>query len=553
MPQISHQTSRYRETHLRAKLDLPLTSLLWPAGYAPKPADPANWEADLGLGEIVNALSLNGRYTSYIRQVLTTLITDADTIQWRQSVMADFTNNPTLVERSLDLLPRLSTLQQSNTLLGRRQRNLLLETADHLTNLEAYVGITRDLHTTLEAANLQSSALIKLRHDLAAFIAEPNFQTLENELPELRAPLQDIRSLTIGLNLDVELKPESAVILSINNHKCSEKQSWLDRVIGTGVDSDGETGIAALHRVPDDPNMRPLSPLFQDLDRLLQQIAQPVARALSKYTRMGSGSLSHLEFELAFFAGAAQMITRLKTKAVPVCLPEIAPFDDRCLDICGLVNIGLALRAESSPVPSDAQFDETGRIAILTGPNSGGKTTYVRALGLAVVLFQAGLPVPAESVRMSPVDQILAHFPALESRQEGRLAEEALRLRRIFQYVTRHSLVLLNETFSSTASGEAVFLAQDVLAALRTIGARVIYATHLLELSEHIEEIESLSDGDCKLFSLVAGTTINDAGEASPTYQITRGSPHGRSYARDIARKHGISLEQILSARQADQ
>jgi DNA mismatch repair protein MutS len=533
----------------RVHIDLPVTSLLWPSGRAPRPAESAAWENDLGLAEIVNALSLNGRYTPFVRQVLSTLMTEVEIIQWRQRVLHDFVQNPVLVTQILPLLPELAALQQGNALLGKRQRNLLLETADHLSELESYVRIVEVLHGALRAAELTASALIQVRDDLERIMQEPNFQRLQVELPDLRAPLQDIRSLTIGLNLDLELKPESAVLLAINSSKFSEQRSWLDRVIGVRSDPNSEAGIAELHRVPEDPDMRPLSQLFQDLDRLLTQVARPVAKALTQYARGGSGSLLHLEYELAFFAGAARMITRIEARGIRCCVPDILPLESRVIECDQLVNTALALRADAAPVPSTVRFNTEGRIAVLTGPNSGGKTTYLRGIGLVLVLAQAGLMIPAEAARISPIDQLLTHFPALESRQHGRLAEEALRLRELFQKTTAHSLVLLNETFSSTSSGEALYLAQDMLAALRAVGSRAIYATHLIELAERLDEIEGLAAGDCRLISLVAGVHVNAEGGGTPTYVITPGVPHARSYAQDIARKHGISLAQILEGR----
>jgi DNA mismatch repair ATPase MutS len=148
---------------------------------------------------------------------------------------------------------------------------------------------------------------------------------------------------------------------------------------------------------------------------------------------------------------------------------------------------------------------------------------------------------------MSPVDGIFTHFPALETRQQGRLAEEAARLRTIFAHVTGRSLVLLNETFSSTSSGEALYLAQDMLCGLRSAGARAIFATHLVELVAQVGEIEAAVAGESRLYSLVAGVERRADGEFAPTHRITRGAPLGRSYAQEIARQHGISLDQILA------
>jgi len=535
-----------------AHLDIPLTSLMWPDGKPPKLAGSAAWENDIGLNDLIMALTLNPRYTAYVRQILTALTMDAAVIRWRQAVLADFLANPPLVDAAIGLLSRLAQLQTGSPMLGKRQRNLLLETADHLAELDSFVKVVEDLHTALTTAQLHSDGLRRVRENLAAVVADPNFQALQAELPDLRRPLERISSLTIGLNLDVELKPSSAVLLSINDFRISAEASWLMKVIGVGSDEDTEAGIAPLHRVPEDINQRPLSPLFQDLDRLLTQIAQPIAKALNRYARTGSGALVYLEYEMAFFAAAAQMISKAQANGVTFCVPEVAGIDARVTEIHDLTNMALVLAHPNKVVASDAQFDDSGRIAILTGPNSGGKTTYIRSVGLAQVMFQAGLHLPAASARISPIDALFTHFPALETRQEGRLAEEAARLRHVFQRATANSLVLLNETFSSTSSGEAGYLGQDMLCGLRAIGARAIFATHLIELAERIEAIEGIVSGESKLYSLVAGVNVNTAGEGSPTYEITRGTPHGQSYAREIARRHGISLEQILEGRKTE-
>jgi hypothetical protein len=526
----------------RAPLNLQPLSLMFPGAKAAPRTDSGGWETDLALNEVVRALTPDKRYAAFIRQTLTAMITDSEIIRWRQGVLADFLDNPDMAEKIGALLPQLATLQVGNPLLGQRQRNLLLETSDRLAELDLYVTIVQALYDILAAARLNAPALLQLRENLLALLKDEGYQALREDLPVLRAPLERITSLTIGINLDADLKPVSAALMAVNNHSIGEPLSFLERLIGT-ANHDDDSGIAALQQVPRDREQRILSPLFQDLDRVVTQVAQPIARALNRYVRVNSESVAALEYELAFYSAAARLL-----KSLPFyCLPQIAPPDERVTDIHGLASIHLLLRGEGHPVTSDARFDGDGRIAILTGPNSGGKTTYLRAVGAAQILFQAGLAVPAQSARMSPVDAILTHFPALETGQ-GRLAEEAARLRMLFEKVTANSFVLLNETFSSTAPGEAVYLAHDVLCGLRVVGARAIYATHLTDLAHRTQEIENAVAGDSRLFSLIATMKLDAEGQTVRTFRIERGLPLGRSYAEEIARLHGISLEQILAS-----
>ncbi len=528
----------------RISLRLAPISLMFPDVKISPPVTTGAWENDLALSDVIKALTLDKRYASYIRQALISLTTDADMIRWRQEILTDFLNNPSLPEVVETLLPSFSSLQQGNSLFGQRQRNVLLDTSDRLAEIDIYITLIQGLHEALNLASLKSSALLHLRDNLLALLNDGDFQSLRDDLPAMRAPLEKITSLTIGVNLDPDLKPISAALMAVNDFPIGESRSFLEKLIGASAEGE-DSSVSPLRFLPRNRDERILQPLFQDLDRLLTHVAQPVARALNQYARINSESLIGLEYELAFFAAAAHLFGRLPFH----CFPEIAPLDERVTDISELASLHLLLRQNETPVTSNADFGDAGRIAILTGPNSGGKTTYLRSVAMAHVLFQAGLPIPARRARMSPIDTILTHFPALESQHQGRLAEEAIRLRALFEHTTAYSLILLNETFSSTSPGEAVYLAQDVLCGLRVIGVRAIYATHLIELAQRIDEIEAAVEGSSRIFSLIATVQLDIEGQTLRTFRIERGLPLGRSYAQEIARLHGISLEQILAAR----
>jgi DNA mismatch repair ATPase MutS len=240
-----------------------------------------------------------------------------------------------------------------------------------------------------------------------------------------------------------------------------------------------------------------------------------------------------------------------------MCRPEILPLDARRTELCGGYNVHLALRASSSQkpalvVPSDVIFDATqGRVWVLTGPNRSGKTTYTVGAGLAHLLAQAGLFVPARSARLSPVDTIFTHFPSSESSKlgMGRLDEEAVRLATIFRQATPYSLILLNEALAGTSSLEALALARDAVRGLRLLGARALYVTHLHDLALLVDEINATTPGDGLVGSLVAEPPPeleDEAGSAPPrSFRIRPGTPGRWSYASQIAEQHGISFDQL--------
>jgi DNA mismatch repair ATPase MutS len=216
-----------------------------------------------------------------------------------------------------------------------------------------------------------------------------------------------------------------------------------------------------------------------------------------------------------------------------------------------LRNPGTGNGTSSEIIMNDIHLGPEGHIFILTGPNGGGKTTYMQGVGIIHILAQLGCHVPGKQARISPLDEIFTHFP-LEEKPEsgtGRFGEEAIRLKKIFEQVTRHSLVLLNESLSSTDFNESLYLAQDLVRILRRIGARAIYSTHLHELANSVEELNRSVPGDSLIVSVVS-SPVDSAGQADGTdgrhrYKLERRPPLGQSYAREIAARYGISYEQL--------
>ena len=195
-------------------------------------------------------------------------------------------------------------------------------------------------------------------------------------------------------------------------------------------------------------------------------------------------------------------------------------------------------------VRNDFGFSSENGIYIMTGPNRGGKTTFTQAVGLIILLAQNGLYVPAESVSLSPCDNIFTHFPADENQTVnlGRLGEESQRISEIFTLASDKSLLLFNESLASTSFSEGLYIARDVVKALRSLGARTIFNTHMHELAMNLEEINA-EDGELAVSSLVTGLY-----EGKRSYKVYIAPPDGFSYARDIAEKYGVTYEQLMKS-----
>lgn len=536
-------------------------SLLWPDGR-PTVVWNVSQEVirDLELEAVVTAMCSHRTYREAVRAVVFRLCREKGTIRYRQIVLDDLQSNPGLAEKLKALLPMLDELT-SFTFRPTAVGNPLHEVVARARELELLVAIVQELHEAFVAVHtpLQSSGLFDLREKIAAMAGDRQFQEMTADLPALLETLRSNASITIGVNLDERLRPEAAVLLSVNQERFSDS-SLLDRLLGKGVE-EGK-GIAPIHRPPVvggerlDPMM---VPLFSDLSKILEKVSEPVARELKKYVQLNGRFLADLRDEIVFYVHALDLIQELQAAGMRLTTPEISPAEERVCRVKAAYNLQLAIQRlkdrsadpQSTPVvTNDILLDDDGRIAILTGPNQGGKTTYMQSIGLVQVLAQLGMPVPGEEAQMSPVDAIYTHYP-VEERLElgtGRFGDEALRIRAIFEKVTRHSLVLLNESLSTTSMGEGVYLARDIVRALRQIGLRAVFTTHLHELAAATGQINAEVGGDSPVFSLVASKPEKAMQpDQGYSYHVQPGPPLGRSYAEHIAARYGISDEQLQS------
>ncbi|MET0595038.1 MAG: DNA mismatch repair protein, partial [Polyangiaceae bacterium] len=242
--------------------------------------------------------------------------------------------------------------------------------------------------------------------------------------------------------------------------------------------------------------------------------------------------------DLEFYLGALGFRDAAEAAGLPVCLPEfVGPGDARVL--AGLFN-PLLLAHGSKAVSCRIHIDRHASTVLVTGPNSGGKTRLLQALGIAQILGQAGLFVPAETAR-------LAHAPALvvsliqetkADQTEGRLGVELIRIRALFEKLPPGAMVVLDELCSGTNPSEGEEIFELVVKMLTRLKPQAFITTHFLAFAARLERERQIAD--LRFLQVELGA------DERPTYQFTPGVAR-TSLAGQAAARLGVTGDQLLS------
>ena len=495
---------------------------------------------ELGLAEILPLK--NASLSEFIT-------TDPEVIRYREAIFSDLLAHSEITATFGKLMPILFDIMEL-----RRLDSDSGDTADYLTGIteiELYISSIDVLYEglCLKKKTYQSEALNTLADHIAELVESDYYTDLNHRLEELTSRVREIKSVTLGVNLDAQLRPRDAGVLAINAEPFRSGDT-LQKILRLNLKNDDFTCIAELVPFGKKQNENQKTALSLAFTSAINDVYRHSLRSWKKivqaYVLENTDFLLNLLPEFEFLVKGTNLVRALGIKGCTLTVPEIKDPAQRAFTATEFYNPAVALKTNDAMVKNDIDFDENAGIYVLTGPNRGGKSVVTCAVGMIQAMAQLGLPVPAAHAVVSPVDAIFTHFPtgAEDTIDKGRLGEECARLGEIFDAITDKSLVLLDETLSSTGSFEASYIAAEVLAGLSMARCRAIFSTHLHELSGEIDAINARTavKGGAPIDTLVAGIE----GEGRRSFRIIRTKPDGKSYARDIAVKYGLTYDNIL-------
>ncbi|MCD7761891.1 MAG: DNA mismatch repair protein [Lachnospiraceae bacterium] len=563
-------------------------SLLFPPGKTAREKKlPEATYHDLSVDTICEKLSKLEPERMQLRRMMQRISGDQEVVQYRCDVFDDILRFPGLRQKMEKLLERVDFLKTYGSFDRGSDAAGVWELVHRLDEMDEYIQCVQAIYTVLNENDIASEGLLNLKEYVRQLYEDSGFSELKKDIDNLKVDASKVKSVTLGVNLNDRFEPIETGIVSINEKPFTKSNvianfcDFLDRKMGDQIHPDtewngnmtfraaSETDImesaeslgrlgmmrqnpllaAGMATVADDSRG---GDVIRTLDRaisaLLSRTVKKLKSVLSKHVSVSTHAISDLIPEFLFYIRWAEYIEKLQAEGFVFCKPQILGREKREMQAKGLYNLKLAQslsekkQGAAEIVPNDLDFSAEHRIYILTGANRGGKTTITQAVGLAFLMAQCGLYVPAESFAFSPADNIFTHYPADENQTMdlGRLGEESSRFHDLFREATPYSLLLLNESFSTTSFEEGYFIARDVTRILRLLGVRTIYNTHMHKLASELDELNREEGGDSCVASLIVET---DGGNRS--YRVKVAPPGGKSFAQDIAEKYGVTYEQL--------
>ena len=472
------------------------------------PPGAADLVSDLELATVLRAMAAGDEFLYGVAEkaVLGSL-TDPAEITYRQHILADCLRQPAVVRQVYDVaVTAINRERREYFSLFRASPDSVLHRSVRV--MEIFTGQLRALRAIADeqAGSFQSEGFTRFFRMLSTELDDDFFGQADYHLAELKFR----RGVLMSAQLDRGNKGVRHVL------RKAPEQGWIERL------SSRRAGYSFQLPDRDDNGFRALGELK---DRGVNLAANALAASVDHildFFRM-------VRCELAFYIGCVNLHQRLAAAGGPVCYPAPLTGSGPGLVTRGLYDPCLALQASDQVVGSDVAADGK-RLIMITGANQGGKSTFLRSVGVAQLMMQCGMFAAAAEFRAGVCRGIFTHFKREEdaAMESGKLDEELRRMNDIVGWLAPGSLLLCNESFASTNEREGSEIARQIVCALLERGIKVAFVTHLFDLA-HRFHAEQAADA---LF-----LRAQRRPDGSRTFRMTEGKPLPTSYGQDVYRR----------------
>jgi DNA mismatch repair protein MutS len=496
------------------------TSILFPGPEAEPDIDTApDCFADLHLDEIVNAVTI-GDVNEHLKQFFHAPLHEISTIDYRHQVFHDLecqeTREP--IQRFVD------SIRTTRREVGRAaklwhplQRQGWLAHA-----VESYCRAITQLRADLTGGQLTSPGLQNFSNHVVNYADSDTFRKLTADTVALHSQLHEVRYTVHiqGLRVHVE-KFNNQSDYSVGVVKTFER-------FATEARND--------YHVP--------FKNFPDMNHVEEQILECVAKLYpetfgllatycDRHEHFIEPTIGRFEREVRFYLAYLEFVRRFSSAGLSFTYPEVT-VEPGALSVEGAFDLALAIKsvADDKPViANDFRLSGAERILVVTGPNQGGKTTFARTIGQCAYLASLGCPIPAKRASVMLPDHIYTHFERKETLAtlHGKLDDELVRIHDILCSATAASIIVMNESFSSTTVKDALLIGTEILKRIIELNCAAVYVSFL-------DELANLSPA---CVSMVGEVAPDDPTQR--TFAFTRRPADGLAYAAALADKYGLN------------
>jgi len=468
--------------------------------------------ADLALDTLFNAMAQGDGCVFEVarKAILDGVKDDLDTVRYRQDILRDGLAQAAIVRELYGVAGEAMTKQKGHY-LGALSQYPDYVLRDAIETMETFLEFLKKLRkiADLHAHKFEAEGWVEFFAMLKRDLDDDYFIRVQHHLKELGFGKGEVLSARLG--------PGNKAVHYILHRVPDRKWTWREwwerlfkekqPVFGFDLHPRDEAGFRAL--------------------RELQN------RGISLATKALGQSADHvrnffgmLRVELAFYVGCLNLHEQLTRKGEPLCFPLPVVAEERRLSFRGLYDVCLALSLDQRVVGNDADADGQD-LVIVTGANQGGKSTFLRSIGLAQLMMQCGMFVPAEAFRSSLCDGLFTHYKREEdtAMKSGKLDEELSRMSDIIDHITPNPMVLFNESFAATNEREGSEIARQIMSALLDKRVRIVCVTHLYELAHGFFERNTGN-------ALFLRAERQDGG--ARTFKLAEGEPLQTSFGEDL-------------------
>ncbi|HUW00404.1 MAG TPA: hypothetical protein VMV70_00300 [Gallionella sp.] len=467
---------------------------------------------DLELNTLLRAMAGEDEFMYDVahKAILLSLQNDIDTILYRQNIVMDCLKNPAVVRELYEVA--VAAIESKRTLyLGYFSDYPGAILRDSIELLQMYSGFLKTLRGIAEehAGRFGSEGFTTLFAMIEREFGDEYLTSIQNHLTELK--------FSEGVLVSAELGQGNAGSNYVLRKPHHEKRNLLDRIFVKGppaytfhIAERDDAGAAAL-------------------SKLRERGINLAANALAQSAEHIQSFFEMLRIELAFYVGCLNLHDRLALKGESVAFPIPKPAGERKHSMEGLYDVCLTL-SMTQPVIGNTVNANTKSLVIITGANQGGKSSFLRSIGLAQLMMQCGMFVGAESFAAEICNGLFTHYKREEDKAlvSGKLDEELGRMSEIVDHLQANSLLLFNESFAATNEREGSEIARQIVHALLEKRIKVFFVTHMYDLAHSLYD-RKMTDA---MF-----LHADRQPDGTRTFRLVEGDPLATSFGEDLYRK----------------